>query len=62
MIENVLQQQQDKKDKKKVATGNVRKEHHCSVCGKLNPATICHACEDRIRAEAAEHKRDIEKK
>jgi len=38
------------------------KEHHCSVCGRLSPATICHACEDRIRGEAVEHKREIEKK
>jgi recombinational DNA repair protein RecR len=37
------------------------KEHHCSVCGKLSPATICHACEDKVRGEAVEHKRDIEK-
>ncbi len=49
-------------DNKKDAVRNTKKEHHCSVCGKLNPATICHACEDKIRAEAAEHKRDIEKK
>ncbi len=57
MGENISQE-----GKKKAVAGNARKEHHCSVCGKLNPATICHACEDRIRAEAAEHKRDIEKK
>ncbi|VAV83569.1 hypothetical protein MNBD_DELTA01-2091 [hydrothermal vent metagenome] len=56
MGENVSQE-----DKRKVVAGNA-KEHHCSVCGKLNPATICHPCEDRIRAEATEHKRDIEKK
>ncbi len=56
MGENILQE-----NKKKVVVGNA-KGHHCSVCGKLNPATICNACEDKIRAEAAEHKRDIEKK
>ncbi len=49
-------------DSKKDAVCDTKKEHHCSVCGKLNPATICHACEDKIRAEATEHKRDIEKK
>jgi len=49
-------------DKKNDEACDVKKEHHCSVCGKLNPATICHACEDKIRAEATEHKRDIERK
>ncbi|MCK5236390.1 MAG: hypothetical protein KAR06_05320 [Deltaproteobacteria bacterium] len=37
------------------------KEHHCSVCGKVSDATICHACEEKIRGEAFEKKRDIEK-
>lgn len=51
------------KDKKKdKEAGKDVKEHHCSVCGKLSPATICHACEDKIRGEAVEHKRDIERK
>ena len=51
-----------KEDKKEDAANSAAKEHHCSICGKVNPATICHACEDKVRAEAAEHKRDIERK
>ena len=38
-----------------------KKEHHCTVCGKVSEATICHACEEKIRGEAFEQKRDIEK-
>jgi hypothetical protein len=33
----------------------------CSVCGRPSETVICHACEDRIRAESLEKKRDVEK-
>ncbi len=36
-------------------------EHHCSICGKPSEETICHACRDRIRGEAVEKKRDVDK-
>ena len=25
------------------------KKHVCTICGKLSEATICHACEEKIR-------------
>jgi recombinational DNA repair protein RecR len=37
------------------------KKHRCSICGKPSDTLICHACEDKIRAEALEKKHDIEK-
>jgi hypothetical protein len=50
----------DEKDKTK--EGEVDWDKHvCAVCGKKSRATICHACEDRLRGEALEHKRDVEK-
>ncbi len=52
---------EEKKEEKKEEQKGVKKEHHCSVCGKLSEATICHACEERIRGEAFEKKRDVEK-
>jgi hypothetical protein len=36
------------------------KQHICSVCAKPSQTVICHACEDRLRAEALEKKRDEE--
>ncbi len=48
-------------EKEKKQEEAAEEEHHCSICGKVSPATICHACEDKIRGEAMEHKRDIEK-
>ncbi len=33
----------------------------CTMCGKPSESVICHSCEDRLRAEALEHKRDVEK-
>ncbi len=37
------------------------KKHICSVCAKPSETVICHACEDKLRAEALEKKRDVEK-
>ncbi len=37
------------------------KPHVCSICGRPSDATICHACEDKIRGEAVEKKHDINK-
>lgn len=45
----------DKKDQTK------EKKHVCSVCGKPSDATICHACEDKIRGEVLEQKHDVDK-
>ncbi len=54
-------EQHEKKEDEKQEPETCKKEHHCSVCGKLSPATICQPCEEKIRGEAMEHKRDIEK-
>lgn len=43
------------KDKKE------KKPHVCSVCGKPSDMTICHACEDKIRGEAVDHKHEVDK-
>lgn len=48
---------EEKKDKKE----EKEKKHVCSICGKPSDATICHACEDRIRGEVLEHKHEIDK-
>ncbi len=37
------------------------KKHVCAICGKPSETTICHACEDKIRGEALEKKKEIEK-
>lgn len=37
------------------------KKHVCSICGRPSDTTICHACEDKIRGEALEHKHEIDK-
>jgi recombinational DNA repair protein RecR len=37
------------------------RKHFCSICGKPSDSVICPACEDRVRAEALEHKHDVEK-
>jgi len=34
----------------------------CVVCGEPSPATICPNCEARIRGEAVDKKREVEKK
>jgi len=38
------------------------KLHPCVVCGQPSPGTICPNCEARIRGEAADKKRQVEKK
>ncbi len=37
------------------------KPHVCSVCARPSDTIICNACEDKLRGEALEHKRDVEK-
>ncbi len=37
------------------------KKHVCSICSRPSDTIICHACEDKIRGEALEHKHDIDK-
>ncbi len=37
------------------------KPHRCSVCGKESEATICAACEARIRGEILDEKDRTEK-
>ena len=41
--------------------GEEKKEHVCMICGKKSDATICHACEEKIRGEALEKKKGVEK-
>ncbi len=48
-------------EKKTAEKKPAEKPHLCSVCGKPSDTLICHACEDKIRGEAVEHKREIEK-
>jgi len=48
---------EDKKDKKKEEEKPLR----CHICGKPSEASICHACEDRIRGEAVEKRKDTGK-
>lgn len=50
-------------DKTKEKEKEKEKEHKhvCSICGRPSETTICHACEDKIRGEALEHKHDIDK-
>ncbi|MCK4739828.1 MAG: hypothetical protein KAT46_07750 [Deltaproteobacteria bacterium] len=49
---------EEEKTEEKAST---KKEHVCTVCGKVADATICQACEEKIRGEAFEKKRVIEK-
>lgn len=37
------------------------KEHHCSVCGRVSPQTICTTCEAKIRGEILDEKERVEK-
>lgn len=37
------------------------KKRVCTVCGRPSPTVFCHACEEKLRAEALEKKRDVEK-
>jgi recombinational DNA repair protein RecR len=35
----------------------VAREPICAVCGKLSQQTICHACADKVQAEAVSKKK-----
>ncbi len=37
------------------------KKHICTICGKHSDTVICHACEDKLRGEALDQKRGVEK-
>ena len=53
-----------KEEEKKEGEGKEGKKEHkpvCSVCGKPSEAIICHGCEEKIRGEAFDKKRDVEK-
>ncbi|MFQ5586383.1 MAG: hypothetical protein ACE5GF_06145 [Thermodesulfobacteriota bacterium] len=41
--------------------GEEKKAHVCTICGRKSDATICHACEEKIRGEALEKKKDVDK-
>ncbi len=47
---------EETKDEKKE-----EKKHYCSICGRPSDTIICHACEDKVRAEALDKKHDVEK-
>lgn len=48
-------------DKVKKEKPEKTKVHVCSVCGRPSDATICHACEDKIRGEALEQRHEVDK-
>ncbi|MEE9615003.1 MAG: hypothetical protein V3W31_08675 [Thermodesulfobacteriota bacterium] len=49
---------EEKKEEKK---GKEERKHYCSVCGKPSDVVICQACEEKIRGEALEKKKDVER-
>ncbi len=53
----------ENEDKKQVGKSEEGKEkpHVCSVCARPSETVICLHCETKIRAEAYEHKHDVEK-
>ncbi len=54
MVENKDKEEKGKKAEKE-------KKHVCSICGRPSETVICHACEDKIRGEALEHKHEVDK-
>ena len=42
-------------EKKEAKEGE--KKHVCSMCGKPSETVICHACEDKLRADALDQKK-----
>lgn len=51
----------EEKHEEKHEESLAQKKHICSVCAKPSDMVICHACEDMLRAEALDKKRDMEK-
>ncbi|MBI5875276.1 MAG: hypothetical protein HZB81_05450 [Deltaproteobacteria bacterium] len=45
----------------KIMEEKKEKKHVCSICGKPSEATICHPCEEKIRGEALEKKKEVDK-
>ncbi len=54
-----MEEKKDRQEKGKKA--EKEKKHTCSICGRPSETVICHACEDKIRGEALEHKHEIDK-
>ena len=48
-------------EEKDSTRGNDAKKHNCSICGRESDVLICHACEDKLRGEALEKKKGVEK-
>ena len=48
-------------DKKTETERPFEARHHCQVCGKPGPETICEHCKIVVQAEALNQKRKIEK-
>jgi recombinational DNA repair protein RecR len=54
-----MEEKKEKEEKAKKA--EKEKKHTCSICARPSETVICHACEDRIRGEALEHKHEVDK-
>ena len=50
-----------KQDKKTEETKPFGERHHCLICGKPGPETICERCKLVVQAEALAGKRKVEK-
>lgn len=50
-----------KPEQKPEKTRPFEERHHCLVCGKPGPETICEHCKIVVQAEALNEKRKIEK-
>jgi len=50
-----------KPDKKTEETKPFEERHHCLICGKPGPETICERCKLVVQAEALAEKRKVEK-
>ena len=47
----------ESEEKKETQSSTEEKKHVCSVCGKPSESIICHACEDKLRADALDQKK-----
>lgn len=52
----------EEKKQEKTEEKKEEKKQYCSICGRPSDTVICHACEDKVRAEALDKKHDAEKK
>lgn len=51
----------NKPEKKNKETQPFEERHHCLICGKPGPETICEHCKIVVQAEALSEKRKVEK-